>query len=70
MLTVDCPNCGHVLLGARAILGLTRTPLGLEVRYRCVCGHRGEHLSGRRTVVLAASARPAHPTATTPPGSD
>jgi hypothetical protein len=49
MFRVECPRHGSdVLLSEHAIESLHNRPDGIEVRWRCHCGHRGSMLTGRR----------------------
>lgn len=48
MFSVHCPRHGsEVLLSTRDIEGIDPTPTGIEVRWRCVCGHDGRTRTGR-----------------------
>jgi hypothetical protein len=48
MFSVHCPRHGsEVLLSTRDIEGIDPTPAGIEVRWRCVCGHHGRTRTGR-----------------------
>ena len=49
MLTVHCPaHRTRVLIFTSGVEGVRNTAEGIEVDYRCTCGHRGTWLSGRR----------------------
>ena len=42
MFDVFCPrHQSRVLLGARSIEGLAHTEAGIELHFRCHCGHEG-----------------------------
>ena len=42
MFVVDCPvHASRVLLGPDDIVALINTPAGIELSYRCSCGHEG-----------------------------
>lgn len=42
MFSQWCPrHAAEILLGADAIVGMTATPEGIAVRWRCTCGHTG-----------------------------
>ena len=48
MFDVYCPEHGsRVLLFSREIKVVLNTSEGIEVHYRCFCGHRGVWLTGR-----------------------
>lgn len=48
MFDVYCPDHGsRVLLFSRDIEAVLNTCEGIEVHYRCFCGHRGVWLTGR-----------------------
>jgi hypothetical protein len=48
MFSVKCPRHGSdVLLSEQAIESVRNSPDGIEVRWRCHCGHRGSMLTGR-----------------------
>lgn len=48
MFEVHCPtHDSRVLLTTRAILALEPTVAGIELRWRCWCGHVGTTLTGR-----------------------
>lgn len=51
MFDVFCPRHGAmVLLSARSLEDLRNTDRGIEVRFRCHCGHRGLWITGRRVM--------------------
>ncbi len=48
MFDVYCPDHGsRVLLFSQDIETILNTQKGMEVHYRCFCGHRGVWLTGR-----------------------
>jgi hypothetical protein len=54
MLSVQCPRHGRrMLLDLRQICGVVNTDHGIEVHYRCTCGHEGVWLTGARVRSLA-----------------
>jgi len=54
MLSVQCPQHDRaVLLDLRQIRGVVNTDRGIEVHYRCTCGHEGVWLTGARARHLA-----------------
>lgn len=57
MFAPFCERHGaRVLLTTHEITGMTRTPLGWEVAYRCYCGSEGTALLGRPALAVAATA--------------
>lgn len=49
MLAVHCPRHGRqVLLGLGQICRIVNTDGGIEVHYRCTCGHEGLWLTGAK----------------------
>lgn len=49
MFAVDCPKHGtRVLIWTSLVERVRNTPGGIEVDYRCTCGHRGTWSTGRR----------------------
>jgi hypothetical protein len=48
---VFCPrHRARVLLSTGNVENLRNTDRGIEVRFRCHCGHRGTWITGRRAV--------------------
>lgn len=57
MFDVFCPRHGaQVLLSVGNVEELRNTDRGIEVRFRCHCGHRGTWVTGR----WAVSVEPPH----------
>ena len=49
MFAVHCPRHGtRVLIWSSGVESVRNTEHGIEVDYRCTCGHRGTWLTGRR----------------------
>lgn len=49
MLSVHCPRHGSpVLLSYLNVEEMRNTTSGIQVTYRCTCGHRGTWQTGRR----------------------
>ena len=47
MFSVHCPRHGaEILLSNRHIESIGNTTSGIEVRWRCICGHQGTFLTG------------------------
>lgn len=48
MLAPYCPvHRSRVLLSFSDLEGIRNLPEGIEIRFRCSCGHRGTWLTGR-----------------------
>lgn len=55
---VQCPGHGSsVLMFEHNIQGVVNTPTGIDVHYRCPCGHRGVWHTGRRRGGVAGANR-------------
>ena len=49
MIAVHCPSHdARVLLSFHDVEEMRNTHAGIEVRYRCTCGHRGTWVTGKR----------------------
>jgi hypothetical protein len=64
MYAPHCPRHGTRVLLPLDAIEVTNTAAGIEVRWRCSCGHVGRHLTGAPTA--ASIPTPASITATAP----
>ena len=56
MFTAHCPrHLAPVLLGPRSIERVVNTTGGVEVSWRCHCGAKSTHITGRRAETTAAN---------------
>lgn len=53
MLAPHCPRHGRrVLLGHEDIVSVTNTADGIDVDWRCICGHQGRSRYGRSNATV------------------